>query len=130
MPNGGAVMNRLAGSPASDERPRRAQGAEEARRPGLCALTLFVSLLLAPPASPHAAATTVQTNGSPEVAYDAACARARAGDLDDAVRLLEEANRLGFTDAAYAATDADLSALQRHPGFDTFLQRLRKSARA
>lgn len=65
-----------------------------------------------------------------EVAYDAACAHARAGDAASAVRLLEQAHGLGFTDAAYAAADPDLSALRGEPRFEAWLKRLREGPRA
>jgi Zn-dependent protease len=67
---------------------------------------------------------------SAEGAYDVACALARAGDLDRAVLVLERARDLGFADAAYARTDADLAALHGHPGFERWLDALSKSATA
>jgi len=67
---------------------------------------------------------------SADAAYDAACALARAGELDRAVLLLERARDLGFSDAEYARTDSDLAALHGHPGFDRWLQALTKSATA
>ena len=65
---------------------------------------------------------------SPSVAYDAACAFARAHNLNDAVRLLHRAKELGFRDAAYAASDEDLAALHGHPAFEAWLTELRQSA--
>jgi Zn-dependent protease len=65
-----------------------------------------------------------------EAAYDAACALARAGELDRAVLLLERARDLGFSDTGYARTDSDLAALHGHPGFERWLQALAKSAPA
>jgi Zn-dependent protease len=65
---------------------------------------------------------------SPSVAYDAACAFARAHNLPDAVRLLHRATELGFRDAAYAASDEDLAALHGHPAFESWLADLRQSA--
>ena len=67
---------------------------------------------------------------SAEGAYDVACALARAGELDRAVLVLERARNLGFSDAAYASTDADLAALHGHPGFERWLRALGKSASA
>ena len=67
---------------------------------------------------------------SPEAAYDVACALARAGELDRAVLVLERARDLGFSDVAYARTDADLAALHGHPGFERWLDALGKSASA
>jgi Flp pilus assembly protein TadD len=65
---------------------------------------------------------------SPSVAYDAACAFARAHNTADAVRLLHRARELGFRDAAYAASDEDLASLHGHPAFDAWLADLRRSA--
>jgi Zn-dependent protease len=65
---------------------------------------------------------------SPTVAYDAACAFARAHNPHDAVRLLHRARELGFRDAAYAATDEDLATLHGHPAFEEWLTELRQSA--
>ncbi len=67
---------------------------------------------------------------SPEGAYDVACALARAGELDRAVLVLERARDLGFRNAEYARTDADLAALHGHPGFERWLAALGKSASA
>lgn len=57
-------------------------------------------------------------------AYDAACAYALAGRKDDAYRLLDRAAALGYRDAAYARTDADLAALHRDLRFHEWAQRL------
>ncbi len=65
---------------------------------------------------------------SPTVAYDAACAFARAHHVADAVRLLHRATELGFQDGAYAASDEDLAPLHGHPAFEEWLEGLRKSA--
>jgi Zn-dependent protease len=67
---------------------------------------------------------------SAEGAYDVACALARAGELDRSVLVLERARDLGFSDAGYARTDADLAALHGHPGFERWLAALGKSASA
>lgn len=64
---------------------------------------------------------------SATLAYEAACAHARARSLDDAVRLLHRATALGFRDAAYADSDEDLASLHGHPGFAAWLTALRES---
>lgn len=64
----------------------------------------------------------------PRIAYDAACAFARARNEADAVRLLRRASELGYRDAAYAASDEDLAPLHGHPGFEEWLAELRQSA--
>lgn len=65
---------------------------------------------------------------SATIAYDAACAYARARNAPDAIRLLRRASELGFNDGAYAASDADLAPLHGHPGFEAWLTELRQSA--
>ena len=62
-----------------------------------------------------------------DIAYDAACAYARAHNVRDALRLLERARELGYRDAAYAESDEDLSALHGQPGFEQWLTALRQS---
>src|SRR5215813_1608069 len=65
---------------------------------------------------------------SAETAYDTACALARAGDRAGALRLLERAAELGFRDAEFAASDADLKPIHGFPGFEAWLAALKKSA--
>ncbi len=67
---------------------------------------------------------------SARLAYDAACAHARARHKDDAARLLRRATELGFRDAHYAASDEDLAPLHGHPDFEQWLAELQKSASA
>jgi len=64
------------------------------------------------------------------LAYDAACAHARARHKDDAVRLLRRATELGFRDAHYAASDEDLAPLHGHPDFERWLTELQESESA
>jgi Zn-dependent protease len=66
----------------------------------------------------------------PEVAYDTACAHARAGDVDAAVRLLDRAAQLGFNHVDHATVDPDLLSLRGHPPFEDWLNRLRNSVPA
>jgi hypothetical protein len=61
------------------------------------------------------------------LAYDAACAFARARHVSDAMRLLRRASELGFRDADYAASDEDLAPLHGHPAFESWLTELRES---
>ncbi len=62
-----------------------------------------------------------------EVAYDTACAHARAGDARSALRFLWRAKELGFTDADHARTDPDLESLHALPEFEAYLAALRAS---
>jgi Zn-dependent protease len=65
---------------------------------------------------------------SASIAYDAACAYARARNAPEALRMLRRATELGFNDGAYAASDADLAPLHGHPAFEAWLTELRQSA--
>ncbi|HZI08542.1 MAG TPA: peptidase M50, partial [Archangium sp.] len=67
---------------------------------------------------------------SARLAYDAACAHARARHLNDAMRMLRRARELGFHDAHYMASDEDLAPLHGHPDFEQWLEDLQKSASA
>ncbi|HYO73318.1 MAG TPA: site-2 protease family protein [Archangium sp.] len=67
---------------------------------------------------------------SSRLAYDAACAHARARHLNDAMRMLRRATELGFHDGPYAASDEDLAPLHGHPDFEQWLADSRKSASA
>jgi hypothetical protein len=63
----------------------------------------------------------------PDLAYDTACALARAGRVDDAQLMLERATELGFRDASHADGDSDLDALRSTPAFASWLKRVRES---
>jgi Flp pilus assembly protein TadD len=63
-----------------------------------------------------------------EIAYDTACALARAGDRAGALQLLEQAAHMGFKDVRFAASDSDLGSLHGFPGFQAWLERLGKSS--
>ena len=60
----------------------------------------------------------------PFVAFNVACAWARAGDPDRALRALDHAILLGFADARLADTDEDLATLRAHPGWAAVRGRL------
>ncbi len=64
------------------------------------------------------------------LAYDAACAHARARHKHDAMRMLRRAGELGFHEAHYAASDEDLAPLHGHPDFEQWLAELQKSVSA
>ncbi|HYO55438.1 site-2 protease family protein [Archangium sp.] len=64
------------------------------------------------------------------LAYDAACAHARARHKNDAMRMLRRASELGFHDAHYAASDEDLAPLHGHPDFEQWLAGLQESVSA
>jgi Zn-dependent protease/Flp pilus assembly protein TadD len=64
-----------------------------------------------------------------ETAYDVACSLARAGDSAGALRLLRQAEDLGFRNRTLAASDADLAPLHTLPEFQEWLSKLGKSER-
>ncbi len=64
----------------------------------------------------------------PTLAYDAACAWARAGKPESALRMLTLAAQNGFHDAATAATDPDLASLREREDFKAWLAALPRSA--
>lgn len=64
----------------------------------------------------------------PDVWYNLACARAQAGWKRDAVKALERAVEVGFQDAAWIESDAELAPLHGETGYRALLDRL--SARA
>ena len=64
---------------------------------------------------------------SPGSAYDTACAYSRGGQPEDAMRMLQRAIELGFSDYDHLTTDADLELLRTHPAWDALLERIRKS---
>jgi len=60
----------------------------------------------------------------PNVAYNAACAFARASDSEQALLWLERAIASGFSDKNLLATDPDLQSMRSQPGFDHLLARI------
>jgi Zn-dependent protease len=64
---------------------------------------------------------------SPEAAYDVACAMARSGDAEGALRLLERAAELGFRKRSVAEVDPDLASLHADPRFQAWLTQLGNS---
>lgn len=66
----------------------------------------------------------------PTLAYDAACAWARAGQPESAMRMLTLASQNGFADAATAAADSDLASLRGRPDFEAWLSGLGRTSQA
>ncbi|MFO0596779.1 MAG: peptidase M50 [Myxococcaceae bacterium] len=61
----------------------------------------------------------------PELAYTAACDWARAGKIEEAMRLLTLASQSGYRDADGAETDPDLRDLRHRPEFAAWLNGLK-----
>ena len=71
----------------------------------------------------RAGALAFEEKPDPNVAYNAACAFARASDSTRALAWLERAIASGFSDKNLLATDSDLESLRSQPGFDDLLER-------
>lgn len=77
-----------------------------------------------------AAEAAFQAEPSAGLAYDAACAWARAGQPPAAMRMLQLASQNGFKDANDALSDPDLSSLYESPDFKAWISGLRGSSPA
>lgn len=125
------VLHEYAGSLIRSERVQQAL-----RLPGVDLEAAFLcaerSLFIRGAYSEAAAIAEAGLEHAPvaRLAYDAACAHARARHLPDAMRLLRRATELGFQDAAYAASDEDLAPLHGLPDFERWLSGLPKSVSA
>jgi Zn-dependent protease len=62
-----------------------------------------------------------------EVAYNIACAEARAGRADEALAWIERAVETGYRDGAALASDPDFETLRSRPEFDALRGRLREA---
>jgi hypothetical protein len=55
--------------------------------------------------------------------YNLACCAARSGDVDNAFRWLEKAERAGFEIGEHVGSDSDLDALRGDRRYDDLLER-------
>ncbi len=55
--------------------------------------------------------------------YNVACCAARSGNVDEAFRWLDRADKAGFEVGEYAGSDSDLDALRSDPRYDALLDR-------
>ncbi|WP_224248850.1 TPR end-of-group domain-containing protein [Hyalangium gracile] len=123
------VMHEYAGSlirSGKEAQALRLPGVDAAAAFSCAERVLFIRGAYSEAAAMGEAALTHVPN--PTIAYDAACAFARARNVTDAVRMLHRARELGFRDGAYAASDEDLAPLHGHPAFEAWLTDLRQSA--
>jgi tetratricopeptide (TPR) repeat protein len=75
--------------------------------------------------SGKAGALAYEQKPDPAVAYNAACAFARASDPAQALAWIEKAIASGFSDKNLLATDPDLQSVRSQPGFDRLLEKIR-----
>ena len=75
--------------------------------------------------SGKAGALAYEQKPDPAVAYNTACAFARASDSAQALVWLERAMASGFNDNNLLATDPDLQSVRSQPEFDHLLERIR-----
>ena len=61
------------------------------------------------------------------IAYNIACAEARAGRADEALAWIERAVEMGYRDAKSMASDSDLETLRSRPEFEAICGRLREA---
>jgi Zn-dependent protease len=61
------------------------------------------------------------------IAYNIACAEARAGRADEALSWIERAVEMGYRDAKAMASDSDLETLRSRPEFEAICGRLREA---
>ena len=73
--------------------------------------------------SGKAGARAYEQKPDPTVAYNTACAFARASDSAQALVWLQRAIVSGFSDKNLLATDPDLQSMRSQPGFDHLLER-------
>jgi Zn-dependent protease len=78
----------------------------------------------------HAAESAFQAEPSAELAYDAACAWARAAQDTAAMRMLQLAAQNGFDQLDVALADPDLAPLRETPDFRAWLDGIKQSAPA
>jgi Zn-dependent protease len=67
--------------------------------------------------SAEAGALAIERGGGPHIAYNIACAHARAGRIDQALRWIKRAVDAGYSDFDALKNDPDLEALRDHPEF-------------
>jgi Zn-dependent protease len=63
----------------------------------------------------------------PGIAYNIACAEARAGRADEALAWIERAVEMGYRDVKAMASDSDLETLRSRPEFEAICGRLREA---
>lgn len=106
--------------------PVTAVPAQEAARSPLQQVVLERYALRAAEAMEHAVALKPD---DAEIQYELACVKARLGQTDVALAVLDRAVELGWEDADHAAGDVDLRSLQGLPRFQVVLEDMRRKGR-
>jgi|GEM_PF-933788 len=78
--------------------------------------------------SSEAGRQALERKKDPAIAYNIACAEARAGRADEALAWIERAVEMGYRDLEAMVTDSDLETLRSRPEFEAICERLRKVA--
>ncbi len=75
--------------------------------------------------SAEAGRQTFERTKAPGIAYNVACAEARAGRADEALAWIERAAEAGYRNVAALASDSDFETLRSRPEFEAICGRLR-----
>src|SRR5262245_8093304 len=78
--------------------------------------------------SSEAGRQALERTKKPTIAYNIACAEARAGRADEALVWVERAVEMGYRDVEAMASDSDLETLRSRPEFEAICDRLREAA--
>jgi Zn-dependent protease len=78
--------------------------------------------------SSEAGRQALERKKEPTVAYNIACAEARAGRADEALAWVERAVEMGYRDVDAMVSDSDLETLRSRPEFEAICDRLREVA--
>jgi hypothetical protein len=73
--------------------------------------------------SAQAGVLAIERGGGPHIAYNIACAHARAGRIDQALEWIKRALHAGYSDFDSLENDPDLDILRDHPAFIQMLRR-------
>jgi len=77
--------------------------------------------------SSEAGIQALERKKDPVIAYNIACAEARAGRADEALAWIERAVETGYRDVEAMVSDSDLETLRSRPEFDAICDRLREA---
>jgi Zn-dependent protease len=78
--------------------------------------------------SSEAGRQALEQTKEPTIAYNIACAEARAGRADEALVWIERAVEMGYRDVEAMVSDSDLETLRSRPEFEAICDRLREVA--